>query len=234
MKAVYVSHEKLTDTIASYSFEPSRPFAYTAGQYINLTLIGHQEHGDPVERWFTLSSSPHENLVTITTRIGEASHSAYKRALANLQPGDVVDISEPLGAFVLPRLAQTPLIFIAGGIGITPFHSMATWLIHAKESRPIRLIHSVRAEDDIIYQDVFEKAGIHNTVVVKEASGAWGGERGDLTAEMILGIEEPSDDTLIYISGPEPFVQRLQKELETLGVSSQRIVTDEFQGYTQL
>lgn len=232
MKATLVSRLQLTDTIASFSFRPERQFSFTAGQYVNLTLTGHVEAGEPAERWFTLSSSPHEEIITITTRVGEAAHTAYKRALHSLQTGATVDISEPMGAFVLPKLLQTPLVFVAGGIGITPFHSIFSWMDHCDEQRDIRLLYSVRTEDDIIFQDTFNKVGQHVTLVVKEPSAAWGGERGALTAEMIVGIEKPSSDTLIFIAGPEPFVQGLQTDLEALGVSNQQIVVDEFQGYS--
>lgn len=234
MKATFTNRQQLTDTIVSFSFKPERPFTYTAGQFITLTLTGHVEHGKSAERWFTLSSSPHEGTLTITTRVGVAAHTAFKRALDALQPGALVDISEPLGDFVLPRLVQTPLVFVAGGIGVTPFRSMLSWLHHAGESRPIRMLYQVNTEDDIIFQDVFDDARQHVTIVVNEPSAAWGGERGQLTAEMIIGLEKPTDDTLLYLSGPESFVQPLQATLRTMGVSGQNIVLDEFQGYDEL
>jgi ferredoxin-NADP reductase len=228
MHAILAQKTPLTETITSFAFKPEQPFEYTAGQFIELTLpaLSGNNH-----RWFTVSSSPHEGVVTITTRVGLAAHTDFKRALADLQAGEAVTISEPMGDFVLPKLLQTPLIFVAGGIGITPFHSMLAWIKHADEERPIKMLYSVQTEDDIIFQDTFEDARQHVTIVVNHPSAAWGGVRGELTAEMILGLKEPSDDALIYVSGPEPFVQRLQKELVKAGVSNQQIVVDEFQGY---
>lgn len=231
MKATFVERQPLTDAIVSFSFKPEQAFTYTAGQFIELRLDGHEEHGQVPMREFTLSSSPHEDVITITTRVGSASHSAYKRALDKLEIGATVSISQPWGDFVLPKLIQTPLIFVAGGIGVTPFRSILEWLHYTDEARTIKMLHNVRNEDDIIFQDTFDRANQHVTVVVDEPSAAWGGERGPLTAEMICGLERPSDDTLIYISGPEPFVQRMQKELLELGISNQQIVLDEFQGY---
>lgn len=231
MKAILTERKALTDIITSFSFEPEQPFSYTAGQFIELTLTGHQEHGQTARRWFTLSSSPTEDTLTITTRVGHTAHTAFKKALNNLRIGDSVDISEPLGDFVLPKIVQTPLIFVAGGIGITPFRSILEWLSYTDEQRQIKLLYSVKTEDDIIFQDSFDRANQHATIVVEHPSAAWGGERGTLTAEMILGLEQPSDDTLIYISGPEPFVQATHKDLRRLGVSNQNIVVDEFQGY---
>jgi ferredoxin-NADP reductase len=233
MKAKLVERRALTTTIVSFSFEPEASFSYTAGQFIELTLDGHQEHGKPAMREFTLSSSPHEDVITITTRIGSHTKSAFKRALDSLEIGSTVTISQPWGDFVLPKLLQTPLVFIAGGIGITPFRSMLEWLHYTDEERPIKLLYNVRTEDDIIFQDTFDTANQHVTIVVDQPSAAWGGVRGPLTAEMITGLEQPSDDTLIYISGPEPFVQNVQRQLLGCGVSNQRIVLDEFQGYRE-
>ncbi|MDB5169626.1 MAG: hypothetical protein JWN82_22 [Candidatus Saccharibacteria bacterium] len=231
MRARFVERNDLTNVITSFSFEPEQPFSYTAGQFIELTLTGHQEDGHSARRWFTLSSSPHEDVLTITTRVGKAAHTPFKRALNDLQVGAEVDISEPMGDFVLPKLIQAPLIFVAGGIGITPFHSILEWLTYTDEARPIKMLYGVRNEDDIIFQDTFDAAKQHVTIVVQEPAAAWGGERGQLTAELICGLEKPADDTLIYLSGPEPFVQQMQHDLQQLGVSHQQIVLDEFQGY---
>jgi len=234
MKAKLVERNALTDSITSFSFEPQESFSYTAGQFIELTLDGHQEHDKPATREFTLSSSPHEDVLTITTRVGATPRSAYKRALNSLQIGATVTISQPWGDFVLPKLIQTPLIFVAGGIGITPFRSMLEWLHYTDEERSIKLLYSVRTEDDIIFQDTFDKAKQHATIVVDEPSAAWGGVRGPLNAEMITGLEQPSDDTLIYLSGPEPFVQDMQRQLLAGGISNQCLVLDEFQGYQEV
>jgi ferredoxin-NADP reductase len=234
MRAVFVERTPLTDGIASFAFKPDEEFQFTAGQFIELTLLGHEEHGQPAKRWFTISSSPTDEFLTITTRVGHDAHTAYKRALNTLESGTAVDISEPLGDFVLPRLIQTPLVFVAGGIGITPFHSMLQWLIDTGEQRPIRMLHSVRTEDDIIFQDTFDAAGQHVTLVVEEPSAAWGGVRGRLDAEKILGLEEPDRNTLIYLSGPEPFVQAMQTDLIDHGFDRQHIVIDEFQGYSEI
>jgi ferredoxin-NADP reductase len=131
----------------------------------------------------------------------------------------------------LPKLIQTPLIFVAGGIGITPFHSILKWLTATHEQRPIKFIYAVRVEDEIIFQETFDDAKQHVTVLVGEPSDTWGGEHGQLSAELILGLEKPSDDTLIYLSGPEPMVEKLSKSLHHTGIAQRQIVGDFFPGY---
>jgi ferredoxin-NADP reductase len=139
-----------------------------------------------------------------------------------------------MGDFVLPQLIQTPLIFVAGGIGITPFHSMLTWLAATKEQRQIKFLYGVSTEDEIIFQETFDKVNQHVTVVVSNPTPAWGGEHGHLTAELILGLEKPADDTLIYVSGPEPMIEKLSKEIHAAGIPKNQIVSDFFPGYTEL
>lgn len=220
-----------TDTITTFFFKPERPLQYTAGQFIELTLK-HQHADDRGERrWFTLSSAPNHELVSITTRLAPKHGSSFKKALQKLKPGSELIMSDPMGDFVLPKLVQTPLIFVAGGIGVTPFHSILQWLADTGEQRPIKLLIGVRSENDIIFQETFDQAKQHATIVVSDPSAAWGGGRGRLTAELILGLEQPTDDSLIYLSGPEPMVEFLQNDLLKAGLKQHQIVGDYFPNY---
>ena len=217
MQTILTGHHELTSEISSFCFAKPDGFMYTAGQFIELTLEGHGKH------WFTLSSSPLEHDLCITTR---QTDSAFKKALFGLQTGAAVEISQPMGDFVLPKLQQTPLVWVAGGIGITPFISQLKLLTETGEPRPIRLLWAVSTEDDIIFQDVMEAAKQHVTIIVSKPSAAWGGERGHLTAEMVSALADLEKDSLILLSGPEPFVDSLKK-----GLPARQVVTDSFPGY---
>jgi ferredoxin-NADP reductase len=231
MRVTFDHSEQLADRISSFYFRPEKPLLYTAGQFIELTLAHHNPDDHGQKRWFTLSSAPTEELLSITTKFPVKHLSSYKRALQKLQPGDQLTMSDPMGDFVLPKLIQTPLIFVAGGIGITPFHSMLSWIATTGEERPIRLIQSVWNEEDIIFQDTFKHAGQHATIVVSKASAMWGGERGPLTAELVIGLQPVTKDTLIYISGPESMVEQLSNDLHSAGVPRPQLVGDYFPGY---
>lgn len=225
------SHDEAAN-ITTFYFKPEVPVRYTAGQFIELRL----EHANPDERgqkrWFTLSSSPTDELVSITTKFAAEKSSSFKKALRHLQPGNRVTMSDPMGDFVLPQLIQTPLVFVAGGIGITPFHSMLTWLHATNEQRPITMLYGVHNEEEIIFQETLAKAHQHATIVVTEPSAAWGGERGRLTSELIMGISQPSAESLVYVSGPEPMVQQLRKDLMHAGLKKHQVVADEFPNYS--
>lgn len=232
MKATFVRSEAEADNIRTFYFKSEQPVHYTAGQYTELHLRHKHPDQRGTKRWFTLSSPPDRDFLTITTKYaGDDKSSSFKKALFKLEPGAIVDMADPMGDFVLPKLIQTPLIFVAGGIGLTPFHSIVEWLNDTNESRPIKFIYGVRNEDEIVFQDTFARANIQPSIIVSEPSDSWGGERGNLSAELILGLEKPSEDTLIYVSGPELMVQALAKDLHKAGVPKNQIVTDEFPNY---
>ena len=234
MRAIFDHRDEVTSDIFTYWFKPEQSYRYTAGQFTELTLDHPHPDDRGTKRWFTLSSAPGGDLISITTRFAAKDGSTFKKALRDMKPGHEVDMAEAMGDFVLPKLLQIPLIFVAGGIGVTPFHSIAAWLADNKEERSIRLLHAVRTEDDIIFQDTFAAGGFDETIIVSDPSPSWGGVRGRLDAEMILGLEKPSEDTLIYLSGPEPMLEALEKDLLKHGVAKRQLVTDFFPGYSQL
>ncbi len=231
MKAIFHDFIKEAENIRTFRFKPEHPVDYIAGQYTELFLPHENADDRGIKRWFTISSAPFDEYLTITTKFSDPS-STFKQQLLKLKPGDEVNLAEPMGDFVLPKDNAIPLIFVAGGIGITPYHSMLSWLAQNSEHRTIRLLYAVNNEDEIIFQDTFNKAAAHTTLVVNHPSDEWGGERGLITADHILKLTEPDKDTLIYISGPEPMVETLEKDLTKLGIPKTRLVTDFFPNYT--
>lgn len=231
MQVTFDHSKDRASNIRTFYFTPERKLDYTAGQFIELTLKHSNPDSRGQKRWFTLSSSPTQEFLSITTKWADEKQSSFKKALWKLEPGDTLEMSEAMGDFVLPKLIQTKLVFVAGGIGITPFHSILNWLSDTGETRTIKLLHAVRNEDEIIFQKTFERAGIHATTIVSDPSSAWGGERGRLDAEKIIGITEPDEDTLIYVSGPEPMTEALEKELKKAGIKPAQLVLDFFPNY---
>lgn len=220
-----------TNTVHSFYFTPEKAVSYTAGQFVELTLPHKNPDSRGTKRWFTISSSPTEDKIRITTKFAADKGSSFKNALLALSRDSQLTMSDPMGDFVLPKIVQTPLVFIAGGIGITPFLSMLQWLKDTGEVRPIKLLYAVSSEDEISFQDTFQNVGQHATIVVSNPSASWGGERGHLTAEMILGLEMPDDNTLVFVSGPETLVEALTKDLQKAGLKKSQVVGDYFPNY---
>lgn len=236
MKAKLVRHqtEDIAGNIITFWFEPERPVDYIAGQYVEMTLPHPHPDERGIKHWFTLSSSPTDApLISITTKF-PPKDSSFKMALRALKVGASVDISAPMGDFVLPKDPQIPLVFVAGGIGITPFHSIIKLLHATKQERDITFLYSVGIEHEMVFQKLFEHYGMKRIIVVSKPEGGWDGETGQLTGKRILELAKPAEDALIYISGPEPMVESFQADLEKLGIEKSRLVGDFFPGYTNV
>lgn len=233
MNALFDHAEVEAGNIKTFYFMPDAPIDYIAGQYTELYL----PHPDPDERglrrWFTFSSSPTDKLISITTK-QMADGSSFKQALFTLEPGTRVKLAEPMGDFVLPRDTTRPLVFVAGGIGITPFHSMFRWLADSDEQRNITFIYGVTNEEEIIFEDAWQKLGVNAQIVVERPSSAWGGQRGRIAVDTVLKLTKLTDDTLVYASGPEPLIQSLESGLEKAGLRSEQLVLDFFPGYKKI
>jgi len=223
--------ENISKNIISFWFEPEHPLKHIAGQYIELTLQHHNHDDRGVRRWFTVSSSPTDSpLMSITTKFSSPG-STFKQSLHSLHINNSVNISEPMGDFVLPKDNNVPLIFIAGGIGITPFHSIVQYLYDTKQVRDITFLYSVNNEHEMVFQDLFEKYGMSRTIILSQPTGQWTGQTGQLTGERVLELTKPTDNHLLYISGPEPMVEGLTDSLEKLGINKAQLIGDFFPGY---
>lgn len=233
MRAIFERSKPEAEHIRSFWFRPEKRLDYIAGQYTELTLPHDNPDDRGIRRWFTLSSAPGGELVSITTKYaGDDKSSSFKKALFALQPGAEVELAEAMGDFVLPKDASRPLVFVAGGIGLTPFHSIVSHLAETGEQRDIAFLYSVRVESEIVFADLFKSYCRSVTTFVTEPSKSWQGKSGQLSGAQILETIGKLGERLLYISGPEPMVEAFKKDLLAAGVPSDQLVTDDFPGYT--
>ena len=130
------------------------------------------------------------------------------------------------------------LVFMAGGIGITPFRSMIKDLLDRNEERPITVLYSNKAAPEIVYTDVLEEArerlGIETVYTLTDANRVppgWLGATGRVDAEMIAKTVPDYRERTFYLSGPRPLVVGFQEVLKTIGVPEGRIKSDFFPGF---
>ena len=224
MRVMLEGKEKINHNVTTFWFRPPHKVSYTAGQFIEITL----PHANPDERgikhWFTLSSSPTDPLLSITTKYASEKSSTFKRILFNLKIGDEIQMSDPMGDFVLPKDKTIPLVFVAGGIGITPFHSIVKWLLDTGEKRKIQVILAAHAAEDLLFVDLFRQYGVEPVLAVDTD-----GRR--LSGRFILDTIGKPGNKLIYVSGPEPMVETLNADLEKLGAAKNQLIGDFFPGY---
>lgn len=223
--------EQITPHIKTFWFKPERPVRYVAGQFTELHLPHESADDRGIRRWFTLSSSPSEELVAIATRFDNDLSSTFKRELAALKPGEQLNLADPMGDFVLPKDPTIPLIFAATGLGITPVRSMIKWLYDTGEQRKIQLLYAASTTEELAFEELFRKYDLRFTPIIKHPPAGFTGETGQLTAERIVQAAHDAN-VLVYISGPEIITETLFKELPTHGIAPERLVTDYFPGYS--
>jgi glycine betaine catabolism B len=160
--------------------------------------------------------------------------SSFKKALQLLEPGAVISATGTGGDFIRPKSNTTPLLFVAGGIGITPFISHLLYLRQQDEYRDIVLIYSVSTMDDLTYVDAIKDSGIQVVIVTKSDTklpvATWIHHNAQyLTKEDIVRYIPDTSRRSAYISGPPQMVDATKGILKRVGTKS--ITCDYFTGY---
>ena len=220
--------EKLSKDVIGFWFEPFKKFDFKPGQFLEWTLSHSRPDSRGVRRFFSIASSPTENLVLLASKFYEKP-STFKQFLQKLEPRDEIIVSDLAGEFTLPEKLDTKLVLIAGGIGITPFRAQIKYMIDNKENRDIVLLHSNKIKEDIVFEDVFKKAGQFGVKTVYINTD----EDGYIDERKIKEKVSDWKDRMFYISGPEPMVEAFEKMLSKMGVSRNQIKRDYFSGYTE-
>jgi len=232
MKVVFDHAEEVAQSVKTLWFRPERPVRYIAGQFTEIHLPHEPADERGMRRWFTLSSSPTDPLISITTKFATSRASSFKRELARLKPGTTLHLADPMGDFVLPKNPQIPLLFVAAGLGITPVHSMIKWLLDSGERRQIHLIYAAAQLDELAFTPLFERYPLTFTPIIKRPPEGYRGQSGSITVERLLDLAPDDGRSLIYLSGPEAMTETFFRDLTARGISPDRLVTDYFPGYS--
>ncbi len=155
-----------------------------------------------------------------------------------MKTDDVMISSQLGGDFTLPKNKKQKLVFIAGGIGITPFRSMIKYLLDTDNSRSIIMFYSNRKISEIVYKDIFDAAskkfGMKTVYTLTDSASCpadWDGCKGYLNPEIILKEVPDFKERLFYISGPNAMVISYENILKKIGVKQENIKTDFFPGF---
>jgi ferredoxin-NADP reductase len=173
-------------------------------------------------RYLSLASSPTEDEVRIGVKVGSPP-SSFKRKLMNLVPGQKIVAGQLIGDFTMPKDMGKKLVFIAGGIGVTPFRSMVKYLIDTNQRRDIVLMYSAK-EGDFVYKDVFDQA--HYKLGIKTYYNV-----GRFQENFIFKEVPDYKNRIFYLSGPKSMVDGFKNTLRQLSVANSQIKTDYFPGF---
>jgi ferredoxin-NADP reductase len=226
--------QPLAEGTLAFSFEKPQGFAFRAGQAVVLELIEPPAEEGQKRRTFSLVSAPYERTLSIATRMRD---SAFKRALNALPDGASVKLLGPIGQFSLQ--AARPAVFIAGGIGITPFMSMLRQAANDRSPQPLVLLYSNRRPEDAAFLGKLRELERRNrhfrllatmTEMGKSASG-WAGETGVVNAHLIGRAMNGLAAPVFYVVGPPAMVAGMVDTLRSAKVAEDAILTEEFYGY---
>ncbi|HEY5427768.1 MAG TPA: ferredoxin reductase [Solirubrobacteraceae bacterium] len=207
---------------------------YRAGQHIDVRLTA--EDGYQAQRSYSIASAPEDPHLALTVeRIADGEVSPY--LLDELRAGDELELRGPIGGyFAWDGSLGGPLMLLAGGSGVVPLRSMLRHHAAAADSVPVRLLYSSRAWEEVIYRDELRRLGDGGSdsptvefTLTRAWPADWDGHRGRIDRALLAEVcWAPADRPLIYICGPNGFVETAAATMVQLGHEPQRIRTERF------
>ena len=235
--AALIRRQEVAEGTMAFHFEKPSGFSFSAGQFADVTLI------DPLEtdakgntRTFSIASPPFANELVFTTRMRDTT---FKRSLKRVALAAEVKISAAAGSFTLHKNLARPAIFLAGGIGITPFLSMVQLADRDRLSQKLYLFYSNRRPEDAAFLDTLRALETTNpnfrlicTMTEMSKTKKEGkGETALIGKEMLCRHLANLQGPIYYIAGPPTLVTAMREMLLSAGVEESDIRTDEFVGY---
>jgi ferredoxin-NADP reductase len=231
------SRWEVAEGTMAFHFEKPPGFAFKAGQALAWTLIDPPETDDEGGmRNFSIASAPGEPDLMIATRMRD---TAFKRVLKTMPLGTEVRIVGPFGSLNLHQNAVRPAVFLAGGIGITPFRSIVLQAAEQKLPHRLSLFYSNRRPDDAAFLEELEELEKENpnykfigTMTNMAGSNrVWRGETGFINQEMLTKYIGDLAAPIYYIAGPPAMVAAMRQTLSGAGVNIDDVRAEEFAGY---
>lgn len=219
----FLESRKESDDVYSFLFEKGQDLTWQAGQY-GLFIITHKKVKNGTKP-FSIASAPAENIVKITTRIGD-NPSEFKKALLELQQGMKVKLGGPVGSFSVED--NSPSLLIAGGIGITPFRSILKQ-IEAEGNgggAPKKLLY-LDSKTSYIFKDELDEITKNTSINVTYLDS-----RDDLHQEIDKFNAAYKNNGKYFIAGPKSMVESISGYLQNHHISKRNIKKDAFFGYS--
>jgi len=235
--AILKRRDNLCDGTTALYFEKPGGFNFKPGQFANFTLDS-VITTDPggVTRTLSIASAPHENDLMVAMRMRDTT---FKRIANELPIGAPFLVEGPYGNLILHRDVARPAVFLAGGIGITPFRSMIRHASEMRSGHKMFLFYSIRRFEDAAFMNELREIQklnqrfqfIPTITHPHRTPHNWRGELGHITEPMIMSWIPDFQDPIFYIAGPPGMVAGMREILEVAGVPDENIRAEEFAGY---
>lgn len=228
MSSVYAAtvtdHELVNNTIVTLTLEKPDGFTYEPGQYCIIPFAGR-------DVYMSMVTHPNDKLVRIAFRVGK---SLLKKYLQSLRLNDTLLLQKPDGHFVLgDKIGKAPVVFLAGGIGVTPVRSLIGELARREYDMAYHLFHSSRTPDEALFGAEFTELSQKQprftyTPVCTRLMEAERNRR--ISADMLAGMQDVAAAEY-FIAGSHSFVASMITLLQAMEIPSGRIRTEVFCGY---
>jgi ferredoxin-NADP reductase len=225
-----------TDTM-TFEFERPEGFDFKAGQAIRVTLVdtGVAE-AKGARHTFSIVSAPFENKLAIATRMRDRP---FKRALKLLPVGAPVQIDGPYGSLTLHKESRHAAVMIAGGIGITPFLSMARQAANDQSPQYLMLVYSNRRPEDSAFLSELtqlERLNVNFRLVATMTQAGrsnihWNGRVGRIDADFLRQVAGNLPEPVYYVAGRPTMVEAMRETLANIGIADGAIHSEGFHGY---
>jgi ferredoxin-NADP reductase len=229
--------KEIAEGTMAFRFEKPSGWTFKAGQYLDMTLLEPSEtdsEGNVLS--FSIASAPHEETLMVATRMRD---TAFKCVLRAMPFGTAVKIEGPSGDLILQKDSTRAAVFLAGGIGITPFRSIVHWAAKDKLMHRIVLFYCNRRPEDAPFladlqsleRDNPKYKLIASMTEMGKSHQPWTGETGLINQEMLGRHLKNAASPIYYIAGPPAMVKGLQEMLRKAGIKDDDIRAEEFAGY---
>jgi ferredoxin-NADP reductase len=231
-----IERTHIADATIALTFEKPIGFSYRAGQAVDLAMpLLSEPDTEGNMRTLSLVSSPEEKVLTVATRLRD---TPVKRALATLPYGEAVSIGAPYGRLSLPDEPEGHMVFVAGGIGITPFVSMLRHVRETAARHVITLFYSNRTPREAAFlTELQELATTLPTVTLvaimtrPQPEVAWSGEQSRISGDLLNRYLGSLTGHRFFVAGPTGLVQAVRADLQDKGVPRAQIQFEQFAGY---
>ena len=236
-KSKLIRREEVAEGTMAFHFAKPSGFAFKAGQSADVTLIDPPDRdAEGNTRTFSIASPPFENELVFTTRMRD---TAFKRSLKNVPLATEVKIGSAAGSFTLHKNSAKPVVFLAGGIGITPFLSMVRQADHDRLPHKLYLFYSNRRPEDAAFLDTLQTLEMTNPnfrlictmTEMSKSNKEWKGETVLIDKEMLSRHLAVLQGPIYYIAGPPTMVAAMRQTLVGAGVDDDDVRAEEFAGY---
>ncbi|HEV2688290.1 MAG TPA: FAD-binding oxidoreductase [Bryobacteraceae bacterium] len=228
MRAVLLETRDLASEVRHFHFETPdvAELHFKPGQFVSFSeMLG----GKKIIRPYSIASLPAGNRFELCLNLVQGG--LFSPHLFGMKPGDAVEMSQPLGFFVV-RNPNKPAVFVATGTGIAPFRSMVPGYLHHPEAQDLTLIFGVRYDNSVYYREEFEAlAAKHPNFrfwpTLSRPESSWEGRHGHVQSHLLEAIGDRRDLD-VYICGMKAMVDDVRAILKEMGFDRKQIIFEKY------